>query len=102
MICIYFDAMERVDGESSVGEIRRKTECYRSVLIADHRTTAKCDFGGEPGYFILPSDAVTWLDRSLHGQTYVLLTLVNYKYLFHYRQKNSCGKCITEYSGHHI
>lgn len=53
--------MDVVDGESSVGEIGRKTECNRSVLTADHRTAAKCDVGGEPGYFNLPSDAVTWL-----------------------------------------
>ena len=80
--------MERVDAGSFVGETGRKTECHRSVLIADHRTAAKCDFGGEPGYVSLPSNAVTWLERSIHGQTYLLLTLVNYKYLFHYRQKN--------------
>jgi len=82
--------MERVDGESFVSEIGRKTEHHRSVLIADHRTAAKRDFGSEPGCFILPSDAVTWLGRSLNAQTHVLFILVNYKSLFHYRQKKSC------------
>jgi hypothetical protein len=96
MTCIYFDATERVDGESFVGEVGRKTECHRSVLIADHQTAAKCDFGGEPVYFTLPSDAVTWLERSLHGQTHVLLTRGNYKYLFHYRQKEFMSKMYHE------
>lgn len=52
--------MEMVDGESFAGEIGRKTECNRSVLTADQRTAAKCDVGGGPGYFNLPSDTVTW------------------------------------------
>ena len=87
LACIYFIAMEREDGKSFVGETGRKTECNRSALIADYRTAAKCDFGGGPGYYSLPSDAVTWL-REVITRRSIFYILVNHKYILHYHKRS--------------
>jgi hypothetical protein len=91
---MYFISVERVDGESFIAETGRKTKCNRSALIADHRTAAKCDFGGGPGYSSLPSHAVTWLTEVI-TRISIFFILVNHKYIFQCH-KESYAKNVSQ------